>query len=204
MMKEILELAVELQIMLVAGYAGFLVSDMGRGVSRSGHDAVFRVLAFGLLAQVLMAWGLSHALAPDWLSHPVWLASITIIIGIAAGGFWARLGRSWIATLMGRLGIYHDDHESTAWRSVLSKRKKLTFVQIRRSDGYVFQSYFPQVPPRTPHQLTLNDDGVAMYVTSYWGPNGPEEVTEVTHGDGFLLEYFPMASIDRITFGTER
>jgi hypothetical protein len=197
-MIDVFEATLPLQMMLVAGYAGLMVSDIGRGANRAAHDAVFRVLAFGLAAEVPLRV-LRGRMDIEAFSVP-FEATAIVLCGLALGALWRVVGRRGMSWAMKVLGIYRDDHEATALASILAVGKPISTLQICRDDGRWFECHIDDLPTNLHGHLSINEDGIAMCVTSYKRADGTLVQVDRGQDDFSEIDYFPSSRIRQITF----
>lgn len=209
-MTELFELSIDIQIMLVAGYAGYLVSEMGLRDGRPTHEAVLRVFGFAVLAHATMIPIVGFIIGGiPWLREggvhgPAILIQLVLIVlaGLVYGSLWRRFGRPLMSTLMDKLGVYRDDHGSSVWKTVTAELRTIPFVHVYCDDGYILTADLKSLPERlrdTP--ILTNTDGISMYVTAMVRPDGEEVDTPAVFEDAEMLTYIPMSRIRRVVLG---
>ncbi|WP_127520611.1 hypothetical protein [Mesorhizobium sp. Z1-4] len=200
-MQNLLALPYELQIVLVAGYLGYKVSSGGRDKSYRAEDVLLQILTFGLIAR-----SASLIIAPD-LENIAAAAAISIGISVSTGAFWRGVIAQYAVRTVQFLRIYRDDHEPTAWASLTSARAKWTFIQVHVRDGRVLESVFATIPSqgRPSREITLNEDGVVLYVTAIYSAAG-ERTPQVIKGNDndFIVTFIPRSEIQQIEVGWKK
>ena len=103
---------------------------------------------------------------------------------------------------MGRLNVYHDDHEPSVLSSLMTSRARWQLLYIHLTDGTVLETDFRLIDhhkanlPSKP--LYGNDDGIAVYVTAKHSADGHrEEIEEVDSAFGYSITYIPRDRIER-------
>lgn len=209
-MKDLIELGFEVQIMLVAGYLALIVSDKGLKAQRTGIDELFRVLGFGSLA--FLGWKVLVFIGPflgvtslsRWQPDLAFLikAAVFTVFGIAAGAIWRVCGRRAFAAVMGWFSVYRDDHSTSTLASIAHSGLVFTTAQVIMTNGRICESDFGLIPADAPFDpLTINDDGVAIYVTAVYSEN--DEKTDIDPNfdaeQGIMrLRYIPHSAIEQI------
>lgn len=208
-MKELLALPIELQIVLFAGYIGYQISTMGRAVTHRTEDVLFQVLSFGTIARLIVALvttTLSTIRSDLIVAETTRLIIVgfgTVGVSLLVSSLWRAKLSSVVSCLMGAAGIYRDDHESSVWRSILATDAEWTYVQLHCDDGRIYESDFSKLPDDLPGgKLTLNDDGIAMYVTQLHRADNTSSTYEITSAQhGATIDYFPRSAVKRIEIG---
>jgi hypothetical protein len=208
-MNDLLNLPYEFQIVLVAGYLAYKIATIGRGVNHRTEDFVLQVMTYGLASRLLaiIPVELISALTPkssrvgtvDVLDL-LQVGIVTISFGVVSGMVWRKHLNRLSSRLMGRLGIYRDDHEASTMASIFSIPAPWTLLQIRCSDGRTYESNFDLIPNDVlGGRVTFNDDGISMYLTAIHEANKPETPIEWEHPEfGQRITFIPKSKIDRI------
>ena len=185
-MQDLLELPWELQIVLFSGFAGYKVATIGRGNVHRTEELLLQVLAYGTVGRVgaMVIYGMAMQFADAdrpalerWFSsnqsEPLIIFVCSLATAIVAAGLWVALFEKLWSAAMERANVYRDDHEATSWRSIMRQSARWHYIQIKCSNGCVYESQFDLIPDQVPMQkLTLNDDGIATYVTRVHLPDG--------------------------------
>ena len=99
-------------------------------------------------------------------------------------------------------GTYADDHEGSAWTSILNTKAKWNFIHAYLEDGRVLESWFGGLPSDVPAgALTLNDDGLAFYVTRVYSSDSIAQDVSHRNGEDYILTYLPRNKIVRLDIG---
>lgn len=213
-MDAILSISVDLQIVLIAGYLGYKVATVGRGISHSTEEFLAQLLVFGSISR---AGALAVELATSWTgSHLFGLAAlppgdvrtlatafVTAAMGIACGVLWRRDGIRMVSAFMRITGTHLDDHEPTAWASIRSTKATWTFIQLHLKDGTTLESVFDRIPTAVPGgPLILADDGVTIYVTRVHRPDGTlMDCSVAGPNEDSVATYVPRDTINQVDFG---
>lgn len=198
-------LTLELQIMLVAGYAAWAVTSVGRHVNQRAEEIILRSLAFGLVARASFEAIMLLPFLPTTFSavEPVGLYLLvqglpTIIIAIAFGAAWRRFGRSWFAAIMRHSKVYRDDHENTVLTSIGQAKTRWQVIQVHLKDGRVLEADYGRFDPtqRPLGGVTVNNDGIAIYVTASYAADGTKtEYSPESGPKGGSITYVPVSEI---------
>lgn len=204
-MESVLSLPVELQIVLLSGYLAYRVTVAGRAVTHRTEDFLLQVLVFGAIGRML--GGLIMAL--PWFAQAdneleVFLTGMSAVVtAVGIASCWRRFGKRWWVAIMGKTGVFRDDLEPTAWSSLMNANAKWRFIQLYCNDGNIYESIFGDVPAQVPcDKITINEDGVLIYITRVIRPDGSELETPIEDtGNGYEVAYFPRSEINRLAVG---
>src|SRR4051812_38504784 len=151
---EIVTLPIELQILLVAGYLAYRVFVTGRGVVHEPVDTGLQIITFGsigrLLAAVILLATDASGVALSRESALVLTAVMTSFFAVACAAGWRTAGLPLTSQLMRSLGIYRDDHQYSAWASIMSVPARWNYVQLQLNDGRTIESNFDQLDKNPP------------------------------------------------------
>ena len=197
-MNDLFELPYEVQIVLVAGYLGYKVSTLGRGVVHRLEDILLQVLVYGLVGRISVM--VLQTFAGN-LGLPA-VAAISIVSAVVMASVWRQFLAPKASSAMSYFRVYRDDHESSAWSSILATRAQWTYVQVHIDDGRVLESVFGSLP-RTPSEpIIVNDDGIVIYVTSVYSADGTNRKVDVVGNDqDYIVTYVPRSTIRQIEIG---
>jgi hypothetical protein len=203
--QTLLALPYEVQIVLFAGYAGYKIATIGRPVRHRTEDFLLQVLLFGTIGRLAVAGAmLSGFTLPDGDSARLFIVgTTTLFVSMLSAAVWRmKLQKVWWQA-MSWINVYHDDHEPSAFASVLAEKARWRLIQIHCDDGRVYESDFEFVPDNLPlGRILLNDDGVTMYVTRIYRPDETEvDLLVRDEGYGYRVNYFPTATIKRLEIG---
>ncbi len=216
-MNELLKLPFEIQIVLVAGYLGYKLTTATKKVEHKTEDFLLQVLVFGTLGRVfsyvvarvvmkLGYWAPTTVVESDYKS--VAIISVLAIIGsVGFALFWRRYLEKWVKATMSRLKIYHDDHETSAFRSILSADTRWSFVQVHLANGKVLESSLnlPEQAGIPTRPVILNDDGIALYVTTIHPSEGDSrDLDQLTPTGENVITYIPRSEIKQIDIGWKK
>jgi len=213
-METLISASIDLQIVLIAGYLGFKITTVGRGLSVTTEEFLAQTLAFGSIGRAVayfvelgtlmfsQAAGAAHVLPND--GRTIAIGAVTILAGIGAGMVWRRWGSDLVSAVMEATGTYKDDHQPTTWASIKAARATWTFVQVHLNDGRVLECEFSKVPLEVPGSpLIIADDGVSFYVTRIYRPADGGTVDIDVHGlnDDYVATYVPRSQFSQVDFG---
>jgi len=96
---------------------------------------------------------------------------------------------------------WDDGHPSTI-SSIFAADRTWTHVHVHAADSNIYEGDFVRIPDTVPlAPICFNSDGIALYVTRVFRQDGTQQTYEIGGEQGFLLEYFPWKSIQRLTIG---
>ncbi|WP_311030130.1 hypothetical protein [Mesorhizobium koreense] len=205
-MGELIGMAIDLQLIIAAGYLGYRISMAGTGDVDRTEDVIFKVLVFGLvgrLAAEAVRW-LTFSLCPDLftIGLPVAVLKGAVVIAAAVGIalYWRGWGSDLVSRCMKRMQVYEDDHQPSAWRSITNAKRTWDYAQVHLTDGRILEADFAQVPNDVPvNKITLNEDGVALYVTKVIRADDTELLFEKPNSVGAsIISYIPRTQISQI------
>lgn len=196
-MDQLWTLPVALQIALGSGYLAYLVAYAGLRERHTSTDAIFRSVAFGLVATALLTW-LGAGL--------IMVQIFAVIATVAVGAFWRFCGMDLARRILRRTDISWTDDIPTAWLSVTAAKTdhRLAGLAVDLTDGRTVvcddtRQY--REAPHGPCVLGLSGD-VALYVTAERRENGEwfshEDVLHPT--EGARLTYIPASAVKRVEF----
>ena len=92
---------------------------------------------------------------------------MVIIIGVVLGGFWRRAGSRWESALMGKAGVYRDDHLPTVLSALKQTNATWHCVQVTLKDESTLELNADDLPhrPMPTNSILVNEDGILIYVT---------------------------------------
>ncbi|HEX8553182.1 MAG TPA: hypothetical protein VF695_00610 [Sphingomonas sp.] len=194
-MDSLWTLPVALQIALGSGYLAYLVAYAGLRERHTSTEAIFRAIAFGMIATATLTW---------FDGRNVFVQVAAVAGTITGGAVWRFKGMDWARCLLRRTDISWTDDIPTAWLSVTAVRTEYRPSQIAvdLNDGRtVFcddTRLFTQAP-HGPCVFGLTGD-IALYVTAELREDGTWlEHDDVLHPtDGANLTYLPASSIKRV------
>lgn len=199
-MNELLNLPFELQIVLVAGFFAQSISDWGLKPAIRPEQFLLKILAFGLIARsILLIFGSAQQqdTSVSSGSRLAFAALSTISLALVVAFVWRR----WLADALQRFllwaKVHSDDLEPSAWASLHNTDRKWHFIQIELADGSTLESAFALTnnDDDTPRAI-VNDDGIAIYVTNRYRPDGTPVPQEFSVGDDIMIvTYIPKEQI---------
>lgn len=211
-MQDLFKLPVEIQIIFVAGYLGYKLTTIGRNLNHRTEDFILQTLVFGSI-------GRAFAYVVSWISKQVNLTSpapeseytgVLFIGGFAISGavlaaiVWRRFLAKTVRWLMSKLNIYHDDHETSVLRSLINVKARWTYIQLHLTNGTVLESHFSKASdhPIPSNPIIINDDGIALYVTTVH--RGVDDFCDSEIGGTAgetTISYVPRSEIKQIDIG---
>jgi hypothetical protein len=212
-MNELLKLPFEIQIVLVAGYLGYKLTTATKKVEHKTEDFLLQVLVFGTLGRVfsyvvarlvmkLGYWAPTTVVETDYKS----VAIISVLAIVGSVGFallWRKYLEKWVKAAMSKLKVYHDDHETSAYRSILSAETRWSVVQVHLSSGKIVESLLalPEQAGIPTKPITLNDDGIALYVTTVFEGDERRDYPVANAAGDTTITYIPRSEIKQIDIG---
>lgn len=203
---EIATLPAEIQIVLVAGYLAYRAFVTGRGVLHDTTDTALQILTFGSVGRLFAALvGLAFEPAATVLSSEnttILTAVLTAFFAIAIAALSRRFGLTAASQLMRLLGVYRDDHQYSAWASIMAVPARWNYIQLQLNDGRTIESNFNQLVVHPPgDRLTVNNDGFAMYITAIYDSNNVRKDVDPRNGAAHIVSYIPRSLVSQIDIG---
>lgn len=216
-MNELLKLPFEIQIVLVAGYLGYKLTTAARKVEHKTEDFLLQVLVFGTLGRAF-SYAVTKFAVMLGYSAPTAVVdtdykSVLVIGGLAITGSvvfalsWRRYLDKAVKDVMSYLNVYHDDHETSAFRSVTSAKTRWSFIQVHLTSGTILESWLklPEQAGIPTKPVILNDDGIALYVTTIHPKDGESrDCEQVTTTGENVITYIPRSEIKQIDIGWKK
>lgn len=216
-MNELLKLPYEIQIVLVAGYLGYKLTTVTKKVEHKTEDFLMQVLVFGTLGRAfsyaiawlvttLGYWAPTTVVDTDYKSI-ILIGAIAISGSVTFALLWRRYLETWVKALMSYLNIYHDDHETSVFRSITSANTRWSFIQVHLASGTILESWLkvPEQKAVPTRPVILNDDGIALYVTTIHPQEGDSRDCEhVTTSGESIITYVPRSEIKQIDIGWKK
>lgn len=193
--KALLTLPLAIQIALGSGYLAYLIAYAGLREKHTSTDAVFRTIAFGLIATAVLTW-------LDANSRLIQLSAFGATV--LAGAFWRFKGMDWTRRVLRKSDISWTDDVPTAWLTVTATRTSaaVAHIAVDLDDGrtVVCDDTRPFADaPYGPCVFGLAGD-VALYVTAERRPDGEWfDHLDILHPtEGARLTYLPVGKIKRV------
>ena len=216
-MNELLKLPYEIQIVLVAGYLGYKLTTATKKAEHKTEDFLLQVLVFGTIGRVMSYlvadfvmmlgyWAPTAVVETDYKSVAV-ISALAIIGSVVFALLWRRYLETCVKAVMSYLDIYHDDHETSAFRSVTSAKTRWSFIQVHLTNGSILESWLklPEQAGIPTKPVILNDDGVALYVTTIHPKDGDSrDCEQVTSTGENVITYIPRSEIKQIDIGWKK
>jgi hypothetical protein len=195
----------DLIAIIASGYLGFKISQLGDQKKHSAEDVLLQSFIFGILATVsarlLLVDNEGFILIRDrpLPSSPNAVLIFSIGISSVAGVLWRGIGQPFTSFIMRSIGVYQGDNHSTVLRSISNSRATWYYVTVHRKDGTILTSDISATAKYIPLRgVTINDDGMCLYVTSVARPNGTSETFQVTEAELSTLTYVPFSEIQQV------
>lgn len=216
-MNELFKLPYEIQIVLVAGYLGYKLTTATKKVEHKTEDFLLQVLVFGTLGRVfsyavarfvmmLGYWAPTTVVDTDYKSVVV-IGALATIGSVVFALLWRCYLEKALKAVMSYLDIYHDDHETSAFRSVTSAKTRWSFIQVHLTSGTILESWLklPEQAGVPTKPVILNDDGIALYVTTIHSKDGDSrDCEQVTTTGENVITYVPRSEIKQIDIGWKK
>ena len=199
-MEKLFQISGELQLSILCGYIAYKIAFSGKNVQHRTEEFLAIVFAFGFVASYLSKYLVELF---DLDPNGILFLLIPIAFTIVFSSFWRKFLESAYLKTMKFLNIYHDDHAVSAFRSILNAKQKWTFINIHLKDGRKFCTNFSELPLKLPlSNITINEDGVALYITDIYFPDERHEKYDVKKSDtGYVIDYIPASIIERYEIG---
>jgi hypothetical protein len=216
-MNELLKLPFEIQIVLVAGYLGYKITTATKKLEHKTEDFILQVLVFGtlgrvfsyLIAYLVVVFG--HSVPTAVVDTDYKSVAVVGVLAIIGAVFFALLWRCFlekaVKSAMSYLNIYHDDHETSAFRSVTSSKARWSFIQVHLNSGKIVESWLkiPEQAGIPTKPVILNDDGIAIYITAIHSANGKRRAVDPATASGeTVITYIPRSEIKQIDIGWKK
>ena len=215
MTEDLTNLPFEIQFVLVAGYLGYWVANVGLRKSVPTQDMVMQILVYGLVAKGAQAGFVSVAASffgyrTNTESLP-WAAMLaSLIIALAAGVLWRRFGLKWFTESLRRTRLSNE----TATHSTLTEisqdgQRRWTYFVVILADGTCLRSSLPKTEGLPHGPLLIDQEGnVGLYVTEIKRPNGEIDdfTDEFDNPQDFdpTITYVPASQIVRMNINWTR
>ncbi|MDO5770226.1 MAG: hypothetical protein Q4P13_12040 [Psychrobacter sp.] len=191
-MQELLQLPLQVQATLVAGYLGYTIL-------KRDHRKTEKITDVSMLILVL---GLPTALLIQFCKSP-WIY-LTVLIGPTIAIIWTKgLERLW-TTMLHNQHISHRINEGDVWKT-LSSDKSVTVTQIKvfHENGNCYCCHDTSEFDRLPFApFIMDEDGIAFYVTDTFDKMTDQWIasSDVTldNDSGSMITYFPREDVKRL------
>jgi hypothetical protein len=192
--REVLTLPFAVQVALGSGYLAYLLAYSGIRQHHNATDVLFRTLAFGLAASVIIYF------APhSWVAIAVAFAAPLLLAAL-----WRWRGITATKSVLRNTEISWSDDIPTAWLSIVAEtaRARPAQIAVDLDNGRTLTCDDTRLFADAPHGPCLFglDGSIGMYVTAERRENGEwVEHTDVRNPvDGDRLTYIPAASVRRV------
>lgn len=194
MSKDLLDLPLAIQISLGSGYLAYLIAYAGLRQHHNATDALFRTLAFGLSASLILYLG----------SGTVWPLLLAAPAPIVAAVLWRWKVRRMFKAALRLPNISWTDDTPSAWLTVIGEHTdaRPSQIAVDMKNGRTLLCENTRLFANSPHGPAIFglDGSVAFYVTDERRSDGKWlKRAEVIHADeGDCLTYIPADQIERI------
>lgn len=198
-MDALLNLSLDFQIILVAGYLGFWIATVGIDQKITPTHIAMQVLVYGFFAKmsllVFEGLGVQNKVLPS-----LFAVFVSVFIGCA----WRGLLRKWTTDFFKYIGVYQQDHLPSVRASILEEANaKWECVQVYTTDGKIYESNFNFVPKGllTGSFMYDQDGNISMYLTKLFLSVKDEEPRTFEDNNlelGNSLTYIPSEQIIRV------
>lgn len=189
-MQELLQLPIQIQATLVAGYLGYALLKRDYRKTEKITDMWLLILLLGLPKAVTLQ-----------LCDSSW-AYLSVFFGLPLAYGWLKFAEAKWTNLLYRKKISHTLNSGDTWKT-LSAHKDVAATQIKlvhkNGNQYLCNStmeFFGEAFA----PFIMDEDGIAFYVTDTKGKDGVEwiEVAQVKLEPEFgsMITYFPRADIE--------
>jgi hypothetical protein len=190
-----LALPIAVQIALGSGYLAYMIAYAGLREKHTATDAIFRAVAFGLVATAVLT-----SFDPARLPTKICAVLLTVL----AGAGWRWIGMELTRKVLRRTDISWTDDIPTAWLSITAVKTdaRISQIAVDLDDGrtVVCEDTRRFVgAPHGPCVFGLSGD-LGIYVTAEMRANGEwfshEHVLHDTQGAN--MTYLPASKIKRV------
>lgn len=193
-MQELLQLPLQVQATLVAGYLGYILIKRDHRKTEKLSDMWMLILLLGLPTAVTLQ-----------LCKSPW-AYLIIFTGPLIAFIWLKVFETRWGDFLYFNRVSHKLNDGDVWKTLSShKGVAATQISLTHKDGscYSCKSIADfKNEPFAPY--IMDDDGIAFYVTNYIGAEDSEwdVIDDVQLGDkyGSLLTYFPREDVKFLEF----
>ena len=206
MPQEALNLPWQTQLVLVAGYFGYIVAYSGRRNSHESIDIFAIIMCFGSIALLVLS-------SQSWIKQifpniPIQLIGIfAILCSIVAAAVWRSFARNLTHQGIRILSRSDDDGMKTAWESITQIQGfAYSQLNVTLTDGRVFESY-PLVKfnswPNGPC-IFGGDGAIGMYVTHIYENEQRREAIDLETADGMRMTFIASERIQEVDFTRQK
>ena len=202
MPQEALNLPWQTQLVLVAGYFGYIIAYAGRRGNHDTIDVVALILCFG--SSALLVLSTQSWFVKNYPAVPVQLVgAFAVLSSIFAGAIWRSFARQIIIKLIRLLSKSDDDGMKSAWDSI-TQMQGLAYSQLNvtLTDGRIFESYplgdfntWPNGPC-----IFGGDGAIGMYVTHIHENDKRRDVEKLNTDEGMRITFIPSEMIQEVDF----
>ena len=196
--SDLINLPLELQMALVAGYLSYRVATTGLDRLHKTTDTVFQTLSYGLVAL------LAYRYTP--FTNLAGAVICAILSAMAVSCVWRAVGKRLFRDILKLLKITNENFYPRTWDHILDyhekDKDKWAYLSVVLKDGLVLESDIQTLPKGLPlGPVDLDGDGnIALYVTTVIHADG--DVFEVNALDEYgraNLTYVPYSEIRTVT-----
>lgn len=189
-------------VVLVTGYVGYFIANVGLKDNHPPLEITFSTLVFGLLAS--LPYSLTLQISPPHLQ--TYLATfVALTFAFVTGSIWRKYGRKGMYRFLRKYNISWSDSTRSAWEAMFDHTEfSVTDVYVFLKDGSGLRSRLPGNYEGWPNgPFTLGNKGdMTLYVTHRLPITGNtwEEQEDVVHSSwGALATYIPAEQITRVS-----
>ncbi|SMR83399.1 hypothetical protein SAMN04488030_3316 [Aliiroseovarius halocynthiae] len=197
MYSDLLELTWQFQVILVAGYLGYIVGFSGQTRHHRSIDTAAITLCFGVIALFVFEQSLLHIPA-GYSSRNAIASSACIVASVAAASIWRAKLRKCFQEILKWISADQDDGHATAWQTITQETGlEYSQVLVTLKDGRCLESYQMEPYSDLPNgAVTLGLDGsVALYVNAITENDIRREISTISDEDGHRITFIPAEQI---------
>ncbi len=190
-MQELIQLPLNIQAILVAGYMGYALYKRDNRKNESKTDMLILMLVFGMPTAIALQ-----------LCNSVW-TYLWIFSAPVMAFIWLKLGQSYWQKLLYKTDVSYHADDGNVWKTLGSSKgifAKQIVLYTKDDKQYLCNNtedfYNDYHAPFAP--FLIDDDGIAFYVTHTIMPTDDDwvEVEDVINEQvGSTLTYFPRDNI---------
>jgi hypothetical protein len=213
-MGNIFNLSIDLQILVVCGAISYKIISATNNQQIKTEEFLIIIFVFGFLSKFISSSIIEISKKISmyfelylFQKESIHLYVITsILTSIALSIIWLKFSDKYLIILSKKFNLHNDDFQESVYRSIRNSKNDWKFIYLHLKDGRIFSANFDKIPANVPlARITLNDDGIALYVTEIIPKRGKTKSFKVEQSEnGYVIDYIPMSQIDRIEIGWKK
>lgn len=216
--KDLVDLSLSIQVLLVAGYIGCRINLSGTYSTHKDIDIIFQTLVFGVCANFITLYIFDLAITQKYMnklgisaSRDYVSGAFVLIVAISIAVAWKIRARDLCVKVLNKSRITHENFYPTSLHHIIfgNKINNWMYLSVICKDGSVIESAFGNIPKELPfYPCDIDADGnIAVYATYYTRPDGTEVDLGETRFRNALgypqITYIPSSEISRFDLSFE-